>query len=66
MHSRVAKSNIYGLSKLGAEIIVSGPPTLIPEELNYAQVEYDLDKAIKKADVVNVLRLQLNVRKLGS
>lgn len=66
MHSRVAKSNIYGLSKLGAEIIVSGPPTLIPEEIkNYAQVEYDLDNAIKKADVVNVLRLQLERQEAG-
>ena len=66
MHSRVAKSNIYGLSKLGAEIIVSGPPTLIPEEVkNYAQVEYDLDNAIKKADVVNVLRLQLERQEAG-
>jgi len=66
MHSRVAKSNIYGLSKLGAEVIVSGPPTLIPEEVkSYARVEYDLDKAIKDADVVNVLRLQLERQEAG-
>ncbi|NPV87953.1 aspartate carbamoyltransferase catalytic subunit [Coprothermobacteraceae bacterium] len=66
MHSRVAKSNIYALSKLGAEVIVSGPPTLIPEHVKeYAEVCYDVDAAIRKADVVNVLRLQLERQQAG-
>lgn len=61
IHSRVAKSNIWGLSKLGAKIVVSGPPTLIPSEIKRmgAEVEYNLDKALKDADVVNILRIQL-------
>ncbi len=62
MHSRVALSNIYLLKKMGAEVMLSGPPTLIP---NYAkealgvQVEYNLAKALKWCDVANVLRIQL-------
>ncbi len=61
LHSRVAKSNIWALTKMGAEIAVVGPPTLIPssiEELG-VKVYYDLDEAIKKVDVVNILRIQL-------
>ncbi|MDR0956678.1 MAG: aspartate carbamoyltransferase catalytic subunit [Endomicrobium sp.] len=61
LHSRVAKSNIWALTKMGAEIAVSGPPTLIPSciESLGVKVYYDLDKAVKKADVVNILRIQL-------
>lgn len=59
LHSRVARSNIFGLSKLGARVILCGPPTLIPQfnGLN-VHVEYDLKKAIAEADVVNILRIQ--------
>ncbi len=62
MHSRVALSNIYLLKKMGAEVMVSGPPTLIPTYLQKAmdvQVEYNIDKALAWCDVANVLRIQL-------
>ncbi len=60
-HSRVARSNIWGLTKLGAEVTLCGPPTMIPGGLDKlgAHIEYDLKKAVAKADVVNVLRIQL-------
>lgn len=59
-HSRVARSNIWGLSKFGAKVKVVAPETLIPLELQKMGVEVytDVDKALKGADVVNVLRLQ--------
>ncbi len=62
MHSRVALSNIYLLKKMGAEIMVSGPPTLIPKYLEDAFdviVEYNVQKALQWCDVANVLRIQL-------
>jgi aspartate carbamoyltransferase catalytic subunit len=62
MHSRVALSNIYLLKKMGAEVMVSGPPTLIPTYLKEAlgiHVEYNIDKALAWCDVANVLRIQL-------
>ncbi|MDQ6610449.1 MAG: aspartate carbamoyltransferase catalytic subunit [Bacteroidota bacterium] len=62
MHSRVALSNIYLLTKMGAEVIVCGPPTLIPKYMQEAfsvQVEFDIDKALQWCDVANVLRIQL-------
>ena len=62
MHSRVALSNIYLLKKMGAEVMVSGPPTLIPKHITEAldvQVEYNLKKALQWCDVANVLRIQL-------
>ncbi len=62
MHSRVALSNMYLLKKMGAEVMVSGPPTLLPKYLSAAldvQVEYNLEKALKWCDVANVLRIQL-------
>ena len=62
MHSRVALSNIYLLKKMGAEVMVSGPPTLIPTYLQQAmdiKVEYNIDKALAWCDVANVLRIQL-------
>ena len=61
LHSRVARSNIYGLTKLGAKVAVCGPPTLIPygiEELG-VEVFRRVEEAIEWADVLNVLRLQL-------
>ena len=62
MHSRVALSNIFLLKKMGAEVVVSGPPTLIPRYLQEAmgvRVEYNIDKALAWCDVANVLRIQL-------
>jgi aspartate carbamoyltransferase catalytic subunit len=62
MHSRVALSNIYLLKKMGAEVMVAGPPTLIPVHIREAfdvRVEYDLRKALEWCDVANVLRIQL-------
>ena len=61
MHSRVALSNIFCLRKMGAEVMVAGPPTLIPKyiaELG-VKVEYDVRKALAWCDVANVLRIQL-------
>jgi aspartate carbamoyltransferase catalytic subunit len=62
MHSRVALSNIYLLKKMGAEVMVAGPPTLIPKYITEAlqvKVEYNLQKALDWCDVANVLRIQL-------
>ena len=62
MHSRVALSNIYLLKKMGAEVMVAGPPTLIPKYIAEAlqvKVEYNLKKALVWCDVANVLRIQL-------
>ena len=62
MHSRVALSNIYLLKKMGAEVMVAGPPTLIPKYINEAlqvKVEYNIKKALQWCDVANVLRIQL-------
>ncbi|MGF7232462.1 aspartate carbamoyltransferase catalytic subunit [Arachidicoccus sp.] len=62
MHSRVALSNIYLLKKMGAEVMVAGPPTLIPKYLQQAldvRVEYSVNKALQWCDVANVLRIQL-------
>jgi aspartate carbamoyltransferase catalytic subunit len=62
MHSRVALSNMYLLRKMGAEVTVAGPPTLIPTHLAEAldvRVEYDLVRALRWCDVANVLRIQL-------
>jgi aspartate carbamoyltransferase catalytic subunit len=62
MHSRVALSNIYLLTKMGAEVTVAGPPTLIPKYITDAldvRVEYNVKKALQWCDVANVLRIQL-------
>jgi len=62
MHSRVALSNIYLLKKAGAEVMVAGPPTLIPKYIGRAfdiQVEYNLKRALQWCDVANILRIQL-------
>jgi aspartate carbamoyltransferase catalytic subunit len=59
-HSRVARSDIWGFLKLGAEVRVVGPPTLIPREIEDMDVKvyYKLDEALKDADVVIMLRIQ--------
>ncbi|TAG99339.1 MAG: aspartate carbamoyltransferase catalytic subunit [Sphingobacteriales bacterium] len=62
MHSRVALSNIYLLQKMGAEVTVAGPPTLIPKYIQEAlgvRVEYDVKNALQWCDVANILRIQL-------
>jgi len=62
MHSRVAQSNIYLLKKMGAEVTVCGPPTLIPKYIEQAldvRVSYNLKQTLEWCDVANVLRIQL-------
>lgn len=60
-HSRVALSNIFCLNKLGAEVKLCGPPTLMPKHIESlgVTVEHDLRKALEWCDVANVLRIQL-------
>ncbi len=59
-HSRVARSNIWGLTKLGAKVTVCAPPLLIPPAIEEMGVEvtHDIDEAMRCADAVNVLRMQ--------
>lgn len=66
-HSRVARSNIWGLKKMGAEVTVCGPSTLMPVEVEKMgiYVTNNLDEAIEGADVLNVLRIQLERQKKG-
>jgi aspartate carbamoyltransferase catalytic subunit len=61
LHSRVARSNIWGLRKLGAEVAVCGPATLMPRDVESLGVTVfrRIEEAIEWADVLNVLRLQL-------
>ncbi|WP_186758398.1 aspartate carbamoyltransferase catalytic subunit [Echinicola salinicaeni] len=61
LHSRVALSNIFCLQKLGAEVMVCGPVTLLPKYISSlgVKVEYDVKKALQWCDVANVLRIQL-------
>jgi aspartate carbamoyltransferase catalytic subunit len=61
LHSRVALSNIFCLQKLGAEVMVCGPTTLMPKYIKSlgVKVEYDLVKALEWCDVANMLRIQL-------
>lgn len=65
LHSRVARSNIWGLKKLGARVTLCGPATLVPREFKLLGVDisYNLSSALKGADVVNVLRLQFERQK---
>ena len=74
LHSRVARSNVWGLSKAGANVVLSGPPTLIPPEfanpalqrsLPGVSYESNLDAAIEGADVVMALRLQTERQEAG-
>lgn len=66
-HSRVARSNIYGLKAMGAEVAVCGPTTLLPREVEQWDIEVftKIDDAIRWADVLNVLRLQLERQQSG-
>jgi len=67
LHSRVARSNVWGLTKLGAQVVLVGPPTLLPAEMRVLGVEcsHDLDEALVGADVVMALRLQLERQQAG-
>ncbi len=77
-HSRVARSNMWGLTAVGARVVICGPPTLVPVGLDSAnghergelalppvEVELNLDRAIEGADVVMALRLQLERQQAG-
>lgn len=66
-HSRVALSNIYCLQKLGAEVMVCGPTTLIPKHIKAlgVKVEHDLRTALEWCDVANMLRIQLERQDVG-
>lgn len=67
LHSRVALSNIFALKKLGAEVKVCGPPTLLPKYIRSlgVGVELDVKKALQWCDVANVLRIQLERQKFS-
>ncbi len=66
-HSRVARSNIYGLTTMGAEVSVCGPETLIPRQIEKlgVKVYHRLEEIIPQVDVLNVLRVQLERQKSG-
>ena len=66
LHSRVALSNIFALQKLGAEVMVCGPATLLPKHIAElgVKVELDIRKALEWCDVANVLRIQLERQKM--
>ena len=66
-HSRVARSNIWGLTKMGAEVHIGGPRTLVPPDIANMGVflHETVEGALKNADVVNVLRIQLERQKVG-
>ena len=59
-HSRVARSNIIGLRKLGAEVVVVGPPTLVPAAITAmgCEISHSLDDILAEVDVINMLRIQ--------
>ncbi len=59
-HSRVARSNIYGLTKLGAKVVLVGPPTLLPGGFRDmgCELSHNLDEVLPRVDVINMLRIQ--------
>jgi aspartate carbamoyltransferase catalytic subunit len=67
LHSRVARSNIWGLTKLGAKVTIAGPATMMPAEVEKfgVTVAKSVDEAIEGADVVNILRIQLERQRAG-
>ena len=76
LHSRVARSNIWGLLRMGADVVLCGPPTLLPhnfieaypakrEGMGTLRIEYDMERAVQGADVVMALRLQLERQQAG-
>jgi aspartate carbamoyltransferase catalytic subunit len=66
-HSRVARSNIHGLLKLGAQVIVCGPPTLVPASIRQLGVEvsHRLEEILPRCDVLNLLRIQFERQRNG-
>jgi len=66
-HSRVARSNIHGLTKLGAKVIVCSPPTLVPHTITELGVEvsHSLDEVLPRCDVINMLRIQFERQRNG-
>jgi len=66
-HSRVARSNLYGLTTMGAKVRVCGPPTMMPPGMESlgAQVYYDMNAAVEGVDVVMMIRLQLERQTAG-
>ena len=64
-HSRVARSNIYGLSKMGADVVLAGPATMLPRDIEQMDVKVfnKMEEAIEGADVVMMLRIQLERQK---
>ncbi len=64
-HSRVARSNVLALTKMGAEVTVVGPPTLMPADIDSmgARICYDLDDIIEEVDILYLLRIQLERQK---
>ncbi len=66
-HSRVARSNIHGLLKLGAKVVVCGPTTLVPPEVAELGVEiaHNLDDILPRCDVLNLLRIQFERQRSG-
>ena len=67
LHSRVARSDIFGLTKMGAKVHLAGPKTLLPRFFDFDGVEVhdNVEDAIKNADVINILRLQLERMQTG-
>jgi aspartate carbamoyltransferase catalytic subunit len=67
LHSRVARSNMWGLTKMGAKVRLVGPKTLIPPEAHHlpAEIHTNIQEGLRGADVVNVLRIQLERMKKG-
>lgn len=65
LHSRVARSNIFLLTKMGARVVLVAPPPLLPVEFKKlgVEIDYNLDRAIQKADVIMMLRIQLERQK---
>ncbi len=64
-HSRVARSNVYGFTKLGADVVVAGPPTMLPPGIEGlgCRATTNVDEAIRDADVIMMLRIQLERQK---
>lgn len=66
-HSRVARSNMWGLSKMGAEVVLASPPTLMPLHMDKTgfKVTYDVEEAVRDADAVMCLRIQKERQQAG-
>ena len=66
-HSRVARSNIYGFTKLGAEVVVAGPPTMMPPGIERlgCRATFSMEDAIADADVIMMLRIQMERQERG-